>query len=313
MVDTARCARLMELKLLRHFVAVVDEENLSRAAKTLHITQPALTRSIKNLESLVQAELLDRLPRGVAPTEAGRALYRSAKRILNQTDRAVVEVAEIAAGTRGHVDIGVAALFARDIIDDVVVQLAKSTPSLSLTITEGFFEEQAPAVSEGRLDVALTNFPPTAMPTGLTSEPLLDLTSWFVVGCEHSLAGKDEISLQDLFHSRWAVVNQRHMTDLLDQFFASEGLPTLKGAVHSNSLNTLRALVLSNEFVSLLPEHFIRRDLVAGKIARLRVDGTPMQRKGGLIYRSSPEPRAAVARFIDAVRESAEAFAKSMA
>lgn len=300
----------MELKPLRHFVAVVDAGNLSRAAEALYMTQPAMTRSVKNLEALLGTTLLERLPRGVAPTEAGKSLYRSAVRILNQTERAVVEVAEITAGTRGHVDMGVAALFSRDIIDEVVVELARSTPSLSLTISEGYFEEQAIAVSEGRLDVALTNFPPTALPVGLVAEPLIDLRSWFVVGKSHPLAQRSEIPRKELFEARFAVVNQRHVTDFLDQYFATEGLPTLKGAVQSNSLNTLKALVSSGEFVSLMPEHFIRRDLAAGDIVRLEMEATPLLRRGGLIYRERPEPRAAVALLINAVRSAAKHFAE---
>ncbi len=308
MVDIARAARLLELKPLRHFVAVVEARNLSRAAETLHITQPALTRSIKKLETLVEASLLEREPRGVTPTEAGHALYRSAIRLLNQAERAVAEVAEVASGSSGHVDIGVAALFARDIIDDVVVRMTKTTPSLSLTMAEGYFEELAPAVSEGKLDVALTNFPPAAIPSGLVAEPLIDVRTWFVVGTSHPLAGRDTVSLRELFECRWAVVDQQHVTDVLDQYFASEGLPGLKGAVHSNSLNTLRSLVASGAFVSLLPEHVIRRDMRRGDIVTLPMPGTPFERKSGLIYREAPDPRPAVARFIETVRESASHF-----
>ena len=74
----------MEFKQLRHFVAVVDSGTLSGASEVLHITQPALTRSIKNLEANLEAQLLERGSRGIAPTEAGTRLYHEAKMILTK-------------------------------------------------------------------------------------------------------------------------------------------------------------------------------------------------------------------------------------
>ena len=73
----------MELRQLRHFVMVVDTGNLSRAAERVAISQPALTRSIKNLEESLGVELLERKPRGVVPTEAGVTLYHHSKMVLN--------------------------------------------------------------------------------------------------------------------------------------------------------------------------------------------------------------------------------------
>ncbi|NDE02288.1 MAG: LysR family transcriptional regulator, partial [Gammaproteobacteria bacterium] len=84
----------MELRQLRHFVAVVDSANLSRAAERVAISQPALTRSIKNLEDLLGVELLERQPRGVVPTEAGLALYHHAQIVLNACQRLTREVRE---------------------------------------------------------------------------------------------------------------------------------------------------------------------------------------------------------------------------
>ena len=74
----------MELRHLRHFAAVVEAGNLSKAAEKVFISQPALTRSIKNLEDIVGAELLERRPRGMVPTPAGIALYRYAQLMLNE-------------------------------------------------------------------------------------------------------------------------------------------------------------------------------------------------------------------------------------
>lgn len=88
----------MELRQLRHFVAVVECGNLSRASRKVHISQPALTRSIKALEDLLRARLLDRKPRGVVPTPTGDIFYQHAKLILNECARAKDDIADAESG-----------------------------------------------------------------------------------------------------------------------------------------------------------------------------------------------------------------------
>jgi DNA-binding transcriptional LysR family regulator len=131
----------MELRQLRHFVAVVDSANLSRAAERVAISQPALTRSIKNLEDLLGVELLERQPRGVVPTEAGLALYHHAQIVLNACLRLTREVRELERGTSGTVYVGVGSLYATHITSRVAENLSESQPRLALVINEAFFEE----------------------------------------------------------------------------------------------------------------------------------------------------------------------------
>ena len=293
----------LEIKQLRQFLAVVDVGCVSKASEQLHITQPALTRNIKNLEESLGALLLDRNPRGVTPTEAGQALYRYAHLILNEAKRAARDVQAIASGKKGQVHIGIAALFSNAIIDRLAVALGDACPGVRLRITEGFFEELVQDLGQGKLDVILANFPPDAVPADVQFEPLLTLRSNFVVGRSHPLACRAQITTADLCAAQWALVRRPHVADFLDSFFASQGFPALLGSVETNSLSALKSLVLTGRYVSLLAEAWVGAEMRSGDIVALPVLGAPVLRQAGLITRSAVEQRPVVMRAAELIRQ----------
>ena len=87
LVDTGMAEKIMEFRQLSYFVAVVDTGSISAASRQVHIAQPALTRQIRLLEEDLGTRLLERHPRGVSPTVAGKALYSEAMQLLDTRSR----------------------------------------------------------------------------------------------------------------------------------------------------------------------------------------------------------------------------------
>src|SRR5579872_5925670 len=96
----------MEMRQLRYFVAVGEEEHYGRAAQRLRVAQPALSRQIQNLEEEIGFELFERLPRGVKITDAGKLFLDDGRRILQEIDDAVARAKRVAAGHSGTLRIG---------------------------------------------------------------------------------------------------------------------------------------------------------------------------------------------------------------
>jgi DNA-binding transcriptional LysR family regulator len=94
----------MELRHLRYFVAVGEEQHYGRAAERLRVAQPALSRQIQDLEEEVGFKLFDRLPRGVKINAAGKSLLNDARRILQEVHYATARAKRIAAGQSGHTE-----------------------------------------------------------------------------------------------------------------------------------------------------------------------------------------------------------------
>src|SRR5206468_11636846 len=98
----------MELRHLRYFIGVAEEENVSRAALKLHVSQPALSRQIRDLEEELGFLLLERSARSVRLTEAGRAFLIEARAVLQRAEDAVKAARAIATGQRGELHVGYA-------------------------------------------------------------------------------------------------------------------------------------------------------------------------------------------------------------
>lgn len=297
----------MELRQLRHYVAVVECGNLSQAARKVHISQPALTRSIKALEDLLRARLLDRKPRGVVTTPAGEVFFQHAKLILNECVRAKDEIVGVESGAVGQVSIGIGAMFASAIIDDMVGAISEQYPNLHLAIYEGFYEDLVQQLREGKLDAIFTNFPIAAAASDLILEPLRTVTAVTVVGAKHPLARKRKIVPADLSNAKWALVNQPHVAETFDHMFATSelGLPSM--TTRTNSLELIKALVSRQGFVSFLPEHLVADAVKRGEMVVLKLPEGRFERRAGLIMRNGTMPRLAVNHVLRQIRAACAA------
>ena len=293
----------MELRQLRHFVAVVECGNLSRAASKVNISQPALTRSIMTLEQLMRARLLDRKSRGVVATATGELFYQHAKLILNECSRAKDEVTGLETGSVGRVNIGIGAMFSSFIIDDVASRMATTYPNLQLSITEGFYEDLVEQLQDGRIDAIFTNFPAASSVRNLTFEPLLTVTAVTVVAARHPLARKRKITTAELADAKWAMVNQPHVTGSFDQMFAKSGLGIPASTTRTNSLGLIKSLVLRRSFVSFLPEHLVADEIKRGELVILKLPEARFERPGGLILRSGVLIRPALSHLLAEIRK----------
>jgi DNA-binding transcriptional LysR family regulator len=293
----------MELRQLRHFVAVIECGNLSRASRKVHISQPALTRSIKALEDQLKARLLDRKPRGVVPTPAGDVFFQHAKLILNECQRAKLEISDVESGAVGQVNIGIGAMFSEFIIDDVIARMTEDHPKLHITVTEGFFEELVDQLRDGRIDAIFANFPLVTASSDLALEPLMTVTSEIMVSARHALTRKRKIIPADLSDAKWVVVNQPHMADSLDQLFSKSGLSLPASTVRTNSLGLIKALVLRRGFISFIPKHLVTSEIKRGELTILKLLQGHIERRAGLITRSGAQLRPAVTHVLAEIRK----------
>ena len=291
----------MEIRQLRHLVAAINLGTLSDAADSVFITQPALTRSLQNLEHELGTKLLERLPRGVVATEAGDLLYRHANLIINEVQKIKSDVPMVAKGVAGNLKIGVAALFSHHIVDDVVWKLATSHEELNMGIKVGFFEDLISYLVEGSLDVVFSNLPSATVPDDLIVEPLNNLTVVFVANKEHPLAQESPCEIEDLESARWVIVDQPHAAEMFSQFFTAQGMSTPSNIVRTDSLGLIMSLLKKGDFVSVLPRHLVQEAGDEG-LVELKVNGPEITRKFGLIYREDITGRPALKPFFEGIR-----------
>ncbi|MGW4522999.1 LysR family transcriptional regulator [Amycolatopsis sp. NPDC004378] len=189
----------MELRTLRYFVAVAEERHFGRAAARLHMSQPPLSRAVKQLEADVGAVLLVRSATGVALTPAGAALLEEARALLDQADQARVRVA--AAAGAATITVGILG----DGADPGAVRLAdayrRKHPDVEVRVRDTDLTDPTCGLRAGLVDVALTRGPFDE--TGLTVHRLRADPVGAVLRADDPLAARDHLALADLAARRW--------------------------------------------------------------------------------------------------------------
>jgi DNA-binding transcriptional LysR family regulator len=155
----------MELRHLRYFIAVGEEQHYGRASLRLGVAQPALSRQIQDLEEEIGFDLFDRLPRGVKLSAAGKQFLEDARRILQTVDEAAARAARVARGQSGTLRVGFAENASwHGIVPDSFRRFRAQEPGVELQLQPAASSEQLEAVRSGRLDAGFVNFMPETDP-----------------------------------------------------------------------------------------------------------------------------------------------------
>lgn len=186
----------MNLRLLHAFVVLAEERNFTRAAARLRIAQPALSQQIRSLEQQLGMGLVDRAGRPVRLTEAGAFLLTQARSILATWEQTEREASAIAAGTRGWLAIGFTRSSMYSVLPPALRAFHEANPRVELELHEMVTEEQADALTEGRIHVGIGRQPERI--AGCTSRTVLRERVVVVLPPDHPNAADAEVRIADL-------------------------------------------------------------------------------------------------------------------
>ncbi|MEV7192667.1 LysR substrate-binding domain-containing protein [Streptomyces sp. NPDC093510] len=209
----------MELRRLRYFVVVAEELHFGRAAVRLHMSQPPLSRAIRQLETETGAVLFERSPAGVTLTAAGAVLLEEARALLERAELVRVRVAA-AAGT-SLLRVGVLGDSAGPEVSRLAEAFRRRHPHVEVRVREAGLADPACGLPAGRVDVALTRGPFEEM--GLTVRELRGDPVGALLRADDPLARRASLSLADLAGRRWFVFPRG--TDPAWQAYWSGGVP----------------------------------------------------------------------------------------
>jgi DNA-binding transcriptional LysR family regulator len=185
-----------ELRLLRYFVAVAEELHFRRAAERLHITQPSLSRGIRDLERTLGTDLFTRTKRSVRLTDAGRTLLDEVPYALAEVERALEETRRVGRGEVGELRLGFLPSATIELVPALLRASRAAFPGVRLRLLELLDDPQLEALRERRLDLGLLR---TRQPSDdLALEPLLRERLCAVVARDHRLAGRRRVRYADL-------------------------------------------------------------------------------------------------------------------
>ncbi|MFJ5921609.1 transcriptional regulator CynR [Kitasatospora sp. NPDC092948] len=242
----------VELRHLRYLLAVAEQGNFTRAAEELHISQPTLSQQIKQLETTIGVQLLDRTGRTVRLTDAGAVYTEHARRALRDlaaAERAVHDVQDL---TRGQLRLGVTPTFTAYLIGPLTAELHTRHPGVGLTLTETTQDRIETALLADDLDLGIA-FAGAHLP-GLAGTALFTETLSLVAGAERAPALPAPLPVGDLRTMELALLTGDFATrGHIDGYFAQHG-STPRISVEANSIQALTEIVRRTDLATVLPD-----------------------------------------------------------
>jgi DNA-binding transcriptional LysR family regulator len=295
----------MELRDLEYFAIVAKHGHVGRAAESLGLSQPALSKSLRRLETAMKAKLVKRTPKGVELTAVGSALRKHVHRLRLSLDDVVHEAIDLSEGRAGDLRIGAGAGMGDHFIAHACSIFLMEAPKATLALTVEPNAVLRRALLNGELDLIVSGTP-HASHNELIQERLFDDDFVAYAAANHRLVRRRNLTLTELVEERWALSAPDDLSwNRLHRVFEDNGLPPPRIAFQTNAY-FLRAQTVSSSdmlsFSSTRALDFARRFL---PLTALRVKDLAWTRHVGVSYRKDSYLPPAARRFIEIIKSTA--------
>lgn len=262
----------MELRQLRYYVAIVDHGSLSRAARVLHIVQPALTQQIQLLEEELQAQLLHRSAQGTITTDAGKLFYEHAQAILKQVGDARSAVAQSTTRPTGTVALGIPQSVSAALALPLLTAVRAQYPEISLQLTEELSGNLIEQLKSGRINLAVLFDDGQLHPfivKPLVEEPMLYITR---AGSQFALEGSS-VSLQQALRAPLILPGMQHgVRPRIERLVRDAGLQ-IASVIDINSVAILKSALLADMGATILAVAPLQAEIERGELVAQAIDG----------------------------------------
>ena len=259
----------MKLHHLRDLLAVADQGSVRAASREIGIAQPAITRSIQELEHELGVALFERRARGVVPTTMGEAFIRRARNIDQELLRARDEIAQMRGMTHGSVRVALSMVPHMALLPDALRPFRMRYPEVRLDIIDAVFPTVAADVTDGRIDCYIGP-PPEQLPEGLLIEKLFDNSRVILGRKGHPRTSAK--SLSELVEAEWVTTSITARAEHeLGPLFEQHLLPPPTLVMQAHSALTLIVALLYSDLLTMLPVQWMKFPLTRDALQAIHV------------------------------------------
>ncbi len=273
--------RHVTLRQLRTFVEVMRAGSYSAAAQALHLTPPAVTVQMRQLEARAGMPLVERTEEGIVATAAGRELMSAAARI----DSTLVECAEALSALRGlkggHVSIGVVST-AKYFAPQALAGFLQRYPSVEVRLDVGNRATIIAALEANSLDLAMTGWPPNQL--AVEKEPVGDHPHVIIARPDHPLASRRRVPPSALQEETFLVREPGSGTRLLMERLFAESRVQPRLGMEMGSNETIKQAVIAGLGIAFLSAHTVAAEVSEGRLVVLDIVGLPVMRRWYVVH-----------------------------
>ena len=254
---------------IRAFVEVARQGSIRGASRALNLSQPALTKSIKELEEGVAAQLFVRRSKGVALTECGESFYQHANLILEELRAAQDDIRQRQGQLAGQINIGMGASISRSLMPAVITRFHAQHPLVKVRIMEGQLVSMINELRQGELDFTINTYFQGPYDHEFTFEKLFE--KLFAIFCREGHPAIGAKSINDLLNYNWTMPTPRgsYYKQLQDIFSHRSQIPQI--GIVCETFSSCISLVAQSDFLSILPQELGCDPLLAHRLVMLPV------------------------------------------
>lgn len=294
----------MDIKQLKMFAAVVDENGFHKAAEKLSVTQPAVSTSVRKLENELGVKLLDRFPSGLQKTPYGEVIHRCAKTVENDMRNAVNELGALQDMNNARLDIGISLTFPISRALGVLRLMVDEAPGMRVSVQQGWYTAFKKMLLEGRLDMFMSALDQEDSDDRLQQIPLMESPVVVVADASHPRAQKSRVSLKSLQDEKWLSVG--HPDNLIPgwtETFAAAGCSPPDFIFDIYSPPHIEQAIIGSDYIAPLPLQYVESQVARGVLAILNTGDLGWTQTLGLCFRRHKSLSVAASAFIERLQD----------
>lgn len=269
------------LRQLKVFEAVGRHLSFSRAAEELHLTQPAVSMQVRQLEEIVGSPLTEQIGKKIFLTAAGSELARHARLIAQQLRDAEAALDALAGLRTGRLNIGFVST-TKYFAAHLLAVFRRRYPDLELRLAVHNRELIVQQLADNQIDLAIMGRPPQEVPT--EEETFAEHPLVMIAAAQHPLCQKALVEPVDLSSETFLVREQGSGTRAaMEQFFLEAGIKP-RSVLEMAGNETIKQSVMANMGIAFLSEHAVGLEMSVGRIRRLRMNGLPVMRRWYVVH-----------------------------
>lgn len=286
--------------------------NLRITAEQMHMTQPAATKILADIEALFGASLFERLPRDMRPTDLGLFVLRFASVALADLGKFVGEFNALRNGGHGHLTVGAISASAAQLLTASIKEVRERRPLLSIKLVEQSSDQLAIWLEEKKLDIMVGRLTETRHHMLFDFEMMSGEAVWVVAGQHHPLLAMQQLELSDLVAWPWILYPPATaIRQLFEESFAGAGLQAPPGMVETPSIFSTLELLQATEMLSLQPRAAVEKYVKKGLLGHVPVAINRTMSNYGIVTRKNEIASQTTQEFIAILRAMAARLGES--
>ncbi len=302
----------LKLRQMRVVDAIATHRSLQRAAASLGLTQPALTKTLQELEEMLGARIFERHARGTEPNALGEVVAAAARRMLAEAQRLEDDLDRVTLASAGSLAIGALPVAAAGILPAALAVLHDRHPGIVVRLVQGVTDQLLPALAAGDVELVVGRLYPPVLPDEFVREALYDEPISVLARSDHPVLAQVRVEACDIarFPLVLPTISQRVGQDI-ERVLAALGVAGAGAPVRTSSVSLIREMLLTGDALTIIPRNVLAGDIARGAIAVVKLPFAAPPRPAGLIRLPGRTLSASAEAFVACLRAAIESVGHS--